>query len=239
MNSLFQYPIDMLDDVLAWAHDMMFQADRHMEPMVFVRRGMLGEAAATATVIGPTLAYSREQAREIVSILEAFPQRHRAIRQDIAEETEFEGLMAPTEEFYPQGSRYHVDNMWTEANVADLLPGMRDIAATLPDSPSHMMWMLWGQPQTLPDMAFSMQAPLYVGLYAVGQDPTSDSRGRDWSTGHMRRLEPFASGIQLADENLGRRPFRFMAPPNLQRLQAIRAVRDPDGLFHSWMAMPA
>jgi hypothetical protein len=51
----------------------------------------------------------------------------------------------------------------------------------------------------------------------------------------MRELENFADGIQLADENLEARPFRFLTEANLQRLQAIRSQRDPNGLFHSFM----
>ena len=54
----------------------------------------------------------------------------------------------------------------------------------------------------------------------------------------MRGLEPFSSGIQLADENLGARPFRFLADANLRRLQALRSKYDPDGMFHSYVALP-
>jgi hypothetical protein len=54
----------------------------------------------------------------------------------------------------------------------------------------------------------------------------------------MRDLEPLASGIQLADENLDARPFRFLADDNFRRLQTIRAKRDPEGTFHSYMRLP-
>ena len=49
------------------------------------------------------------------------------------------------------------------------------------------------------------------------------------------RLAPFATGIQLADENLGARPARFMADANLARLDRLRAAHDPAGRFHSYM----
>jgi len=51
----------------------------------------------------------------------------------------------------------------------------------------------------------------------------------------MREMEHLASGIQLADENLGERPARFVSEANLERLDAIRAEYDPAGLFHPWM----
>jgi hypothetical protein len=51
----------------------------------------------------------------------------------------------------------------------------------------------------------------------------------------MREMEHLASGIQLADENLGERPARFVSDASLARLDEIRAAYDPDGLFHPWM----
>jgi Berberine and berberine like len=51
----------------------------------------------------------------------------------------------------------------------------------------------------------------------------------------MRELEPLSSGIQLADENLGRRPERFAGDDQLRRLGEVRERWDPSGVFHSWM----
>ena len=48
-------------------------------------------------------------------------------------------------------------------------------------------------------------------------------------------MEHLSTGIQLADENLGARPARFVSDENLRRLDEIRARYDPDGRFHSWM----
>ena len=50
----------------------------------------------------------------------------------------------------------------------------------------------------------------------------------------MTDLAPHASGIQLADENLGARPARFMAEANLARLDQLRARLDPAGRFHTY-----
>jgi hypothetical protein len=54
----------------------------------------------------------------------------------------------------------------------------------------------------------------------------------------MREMAPFSEGVQLADENLGRRPSWFVAPDNLRRLDAIRAAYDPQGRFNAWMGRP-
>jgi FAD/FMN-containing dehydrogenase len=54
----------------------------------------------------------------------------------------------------------------------------------------------------------------------------------------MREMEHLATGIQLADENLGARPARFVTDEHMRRLEEIRAAYDPEGRFHSWMGVP-
>jgi FAD/FMN-containing dehydrogenase len=135
-------------------------------------------------------------------------------------------------------THYAADNMWTNASADALLPGIRKIAETLPPAPSHMMWMLWGPTQPRPAMSFSMESDLYIALYGISHNATGEATSQAWVTERMRELENLADGIQLADENLGARPFRFLRHPNFQRLQAIRSERDPDGMFHSYMALP-
>jgi FAD/FMN-containing dehydrogenase len=239
MRSDYLYPIEALDDVLAWALHVQPSLARTMEFMVFLRRDILGHRGPGVLVTAPVLADSRDEAVSALSVLETCPAIGKAIRREVNIVTEFDDLLQGGEDLlYPRERRYASDNMWTGASARDLMPGMRRIATTLPQAPSHMMWMLWGPPQSLPDMAFSMQDDLYIALYAVWEDERDDARHQSWVTDHMRDLEPLASGIQLADENLGARPFRFLSDDNFRRLQAIRSERDPNGVFHSYMGQP-
>ena len=116
-----------------------------------------------------------------------------------------------------------------------LMPGIRRITEAMPEAPSHMLWMNWGESPTREEMAYSVEDEIYIALYAVWQDPARDEANVEWATGNMRGMEHLASGIQLADENLGRRPAGFVSDENMARLDRIRAARDPDGLFHEWM----
>jgi hypothetical protein len=51
----------------------------------------------------------------------------------------------------------------------------------------------------------------------------------------MAAMSHLATGTALADENLGRRPAKFITAPNMARLDKVRSTYDPDGRFHSWM----
>jgi FAD/FMN-containing dehydrogenase len=239
MRSDYLYPIEVIDDVLRWARSIQPSLARTMECMVFVRRDFFGHQGPGALVTAPVLADSREEALAALAMLETCPVMQKAVTREVNIVTELDDLLQGAEDLlYPRERRWAVDNMWTSAPADDLLPGMRKIAATLPRAPSHMMWMMWGPPQPLPDMAFSKQDDLYIALYAVWQDRAEDAAHQAWVTDHMRGLERFSSGIQLADENLLARPFRFLADANFARLRALRSKYDPSGLFHSYMGLP-
>ena len=240
MRSDYLYPIDVFDDVLTWALSVQPALARTMECMVFVRRDIFRHPGPGALVTGPVLADSREEAMAALALLETCPVVGKAVKREVNIVAEFDDLLQGGEELlYPRERRYASDNMWTSASSHALLPGMRKIVSTLPRAPSHMMWMLWGPPQPLPDMAFSMQDNLYIALYSVWENDAEDTAHQAWVTDHMRELEPLASGMQLADENLGARPFRFLADENFRRLQIIRSKRDPNGMFHSYMGLPS
>ena len=75
-------------------------------------------------------------------------------------------------------------------------------------------------------MAYSVEDDTYIALYGVWQDPADDDANVAWATERMREMEHLASGIQLADENLGRRPGALperRAP--CDRLDELRASR--------------
>ncbi len=233
--SAYLYPVELLEEVMRWAHAVAPSVPRSIELMVFMRRGHDGRQEPALQVLAPALADSPEQAREDLRFLEQCPVRDHAIIAQTNQETDVVALVAASDALYPPGYRFAADNMWTHAPIDDLLDGYRSIARTIPSSPSHMMWMNWSPPQARPDMAYSLEDNVYIALYAVWNDPRADQQFLDWPTDRMGELQHASTGIQLADENLGRRAAPFMAQANMARLQKIRGDYDPDGRFHSWM----
>jgi FAD/FMN-containing dehydrogenase len=236
-NAVYTYPLDALEEVFTWAHALGPRVPRAMELMLVLHHDEHGEPEIAVT--GPVLVVDEDEARAAVALLEHCPARERAKLAVPYVRGELPDLYAGVHAAYPDGHRYATDNMWTHAPVEQLLPGLRRIAETMPPAPSHMLWMNWGPGATpapaRPEMAYSMEDDTYVACYAVWQDPEQDGTCVAWATERMRELEAHASGIQLADENLGRRPARFASDANMARLDALRARWDPDGLFHPWM----
>lgn len=75
---------------------------------------------------------------------------------------------------FPPRMRWCVDNIWTNAPVAHLLPGLKQIADTLPPAPSHVLWLNWHPNRPRPDMAFSVEANRYLALYGEWKDAADD-----------------------------------------------------------------
>ncbi len=233
-NGVALYPLEALDDVFRWAHEVGPRVPREVELMVVVHRDFEGEPEVAVTA--PALVDSAEEAAAALAFLGSAPAGQKLAVPNV--EVALPDLYAAVHQSYPYEHRYAVDNMWTHAGVEELLPGLRRIAETLPGAPSHMLWMNWGASPPRPEMAYSVEDETYIALYAVWDDAAEDAANVAWPAERMGEMAPLASGIQLADENLGQRPARFVSEANLARLDAVRAAYDPDGLFHPWMGRP-
>ncbi len=223
-----------------WAQELGPRVPRNMELMLIVHRTEDGELEIAVT--GPVLADSEQQARAALALLETCPAIGRAKLAQPYIPVTLADLYAGVHAAYPDEHRYVADNMWTHAPIDELLPGLRRIAETMPQAPSHMLWMNWGPgsepPPQRTEMAYSVEDDTYIALYGVWQDPALDAANVAWATERMREMDSLASGIQLADENLGLRPARFLSEAHASRVEDLREIHDPARRFHSWMGLP-
>lgn len=224
-----------LDDVFLWAEKIGPEVPRSVELQLLLTRKANGIFAPGIEVIAPVLTHSWKQAKEDTAFLTRGPMRRLASLPFplFPISTAMMSTLAARRIFPPQ-MRWSVDNLWTNAPMEQLLPGLHRIADTLPPMPSHVLMMSWHPPEKRQDMAFSVEGKHYLALYGEWKDPQDDARYASWATDNIKPMEHLGVGIQLADENLGRRRARFLSQENKTRLQAIRAHYDPDGLFHSW-----
>lgn len=239
VGQVFQvYPIEALEEVFRFAHGVRHDVPRSVEFQLIMRPGGRLRKRPHIEIFAPVFADSYRQARrDLGFLLDHSIGRHAQLRLPLLP-ARIRWLYAAAGWSYPDFHRYSVDNMWTRASIDALLPGLHTIARTLPPAPSHMLWLNWmpsTQPQPRADMAFSMEDEIYIALYGAWKDASDDARYDSWSTERMRELSPLASGCQLADENLGRRPARFMAERNLARLDQIRGERDAAARFYPYM----
>jgi hypothetical protein len=138
----------------------------------------------------------------------------------------------------PEGHRWAVDNAWLTGPASAVVPAMRRAYTTLPNEKAFTIWFSMAPLRDLPDMAFSLQSEIYLASYVAWESPEDDERCVSWLASAMADLEPVTVGQYLGDSDLSRRQVKFLSDDNFQRLQEIRAERDPDGLFVGYLAGP-
>jgi FAD/FMN-containing dehydrogenase len=236
-SSLYVYPVELADEVFGWARAISADIDRRVELQIVTSRSVPGVGLDTPGIVmaSPVFADSEQEAAEALALLDTCPVRDRAIVAVPYAPTDLPNWYEAVMSNYPTGYRYATDNMWTSASAEDLLPGVRRIIETMPPHPSHFLWLNWGPSPARQDMAYSLEDDIYLALYTVWQDPADDDKYADWARSNMSAMSHLATGIQLADENLGQRQARFATDDNMERLDKARAYYDPHGRFHSWM----
>ena len=235
---LYMYPIEVADEVFSWGRSISSEIDDRVELQILTSHGApeTGSTGPAITVASPVFAESEEQATKALAALGTCPVIDRATVSLPYMETTLANWYAAVMTKYPPAHRYIVDNMFTSASAEELLPGIRKIIETLPPHPSHFVFAGWKPSADRTDMVYGLEDEIYLALYTSWHDPADDERYRDWAPSNMAAMSHLATGISLADENLARRPAKFITDPNMARLDQVRAAYDPDGLFHSWMA---
>jgi FAD/FMN-containing dehydrogenase len=225
------YSVRHLDALVRWADQVGPDVPNSVELMMLMSNHTQFVRGPGIMLTAPVFSDSYAQASRDIAFMKARPRGASFVTPLLP--TRLSWLYGGVMQHYPQDHNYAVDNMWTHAGAEDLLPGLRRVAESLPPAPSHMLWMNWAPPAQRPDMAFSLEDRTYIALYGVWSG--SDNGAQNWAQDNMAAMAHLSSGMQLADENLGRRPMPFLARTNMAQLDALRAKHDPQGRFHTYM----
>jgi FAD/FMN-containing dehydrogenase len=246
VQDTWTFALDDLEEMLGWLHDVLPQLDPIVEPVVAATR--LPDVPlfdGVARPDGPVLLLHTTAAcdseAQAVALLEPLsPAAELAGRAlghvrgltTIAEENAAQAIQNP------EDHRYAVDCTWTDATAQELAPVLRDLWGGLPTEHSFSIWYGWAPTRALPDMAFSVQANVYLATYVIYTDEADDERYRSWVHAQTARLAAAGGagrGVYLGDTNFTRRPARFLSDEHFARLEEIRARRDPDGRICSYL----
>ncbi len=225
-HDTWRFPLDALEPLLHWLHELLPALDRAVEPVVAATR-LGGHALLLHTTL--TAADEAEAAR-LLAPFDACPLAGHALAHErgptaIADESAAQSLQNP------EGHRYAADSQWSDADAATLYPRLRELWGELPTEHSFAIWYGWAPARALPDMAFSLEHNVYLATYAIWTDPADDERMRDWVHGHHARLAEVGEGVYVGDSDFTRRPDRYLSDAHAARLAEVRRSRDPDGVF--------
>lgn len=228
------YPLDCWQEVLTWLQETHAAVDTRVElvALSLVPPGMDRHALV---VHGLAMVDTPEEGREALALLETCPVLERALVHQVAQPTSFAQERQEQLRQNPEGCRYAVDNAWLQGSPAEVVPRLQEAFTQPPTAKTFTLWFSMAPLRSLPDMALSLQSEIYLAIYTIWEDEADDARCRSWLARQMATLEPVTLGQYLGDSDFTTRSLKFMSDANWARLQAIRAQRDPEGLFVSYL----
>jgi FAD/FMN-containing dehydrogenase len=233
-HDTWTFELDDLEPLLHWIDELLPSLERVVEPVIAATRLPRREGPPVLLLHTTAICDTPEEADRVLAPLAACPIADRALAHERGPTTvEQENEMQAGQN--PENHRYAVDCTWTDARAPEVAPFLRDLWSELPTEHSFSIWYGWAPERPLPDMAFSVEGHAYIATYAIWPDPADDDRHRDWVVRHTNRLAAVGKGVYLGDTDFTRRPDRFLSDENFRRLHEIRARRDPDGLFCSYL----
>ncbi|MFF5210894.1 FAD-binding oxidoreductase [Streptosporangium sp. NPDC000396] len=242
----YVFPLADVAEVTHWAAGIAAELPPFVElsAVLGTASSVTAEAPPGTKVIIVTavaFANSWEEAGGSLQAFHACPLAGRALFRGPNRPATFDTLFDASQALWPERHRYAADDMWSASDIGVLLPELAGDIADAPSGKSLVLAVLSplapeGVP--LPDMAFSVLGTAYFACYAIWEDPAHDDADIRWLRETMRKVEPLGTGHYIAETDLPADPSRArrsFAPGTWERLRALRARYDPEGLFHSYL----
>jgi FAD/FMN-containing dehydrogenase len=241
-HDTWTFRLDDTTELLSWLHDVLPRLDRRVEPVVAATRlrdvplhDGTGRPDGTVVLLHTTvMTDSDDDARELLAVLQDGPLAGRELGHVRGRTTLAEENQAQTAQ-NPEGYRYAVDCTWTDAPARVLAPQLLQMWSELETEHSFSIWYGWAPRRDLPEMAFSVEADVYIATYVIYTDAADDARYSAWVHRRTAELAADGSGVYLGDTDFTRRQDRFLTDKAYRRLAGIRAERDPAGRFATYL----
>jgi len=228
----YVYPIEVFEPLYAWLRDTTPEFPKILEIFAI---GRVLDNVPRLRISGVAIGDSEEEVTAALAFLDKCPVLDQAISKSLDNHVLLPGQVELPTAVDKHGYRFAVDNMWTNAPAAELVPRLKEVFTVHPTPTSYALWQCWGKPVSLPDMAFSVQGEIYISCNLLYKDPADDAKSDAWVTGHMKQLEDLAAGSFINDENMIGRNARYFSEEATRKLAELQDRYDPDRVFVSFL----
>lgn len=237
LKSLYVLPLPRAAEATAWVEQAMGPNPPSMEVLMVLARGPGG--APVAIVIANAYAASDDEARASLAPFAAGELAKAAVFKVQAAPGTMEQVLVdsinPMTGFGFGG--YAVDTIWTARPAEAVAAAATHIAQAA--SPMTHAVIAFKSSRPLPaDAACSRTDRVFVGLYGAWTGVENDAANVAWLRTASRSLQPFATGHAINEidaEGTPEKARQCFSPAAWDRLATVRAQRDPQGLFHSFL----
>ncbi|MBL8900091.1 MAG: FAD-binding oxidoreductase [Planctomycetes bacterium] len=192
-------------------------------------------SARELQLLAVAFADSEREAQELLAPLA--PLVARAAHVEAAQAMSFASLLQGLGALFPAGRRHGVDVLYSERTAGALWSA---VATALRAAPSpHALGMVVPAPPLDPgaplaDMALSLFAPSFVGLYGQWEHARDDAENLAWLDAQRAAFRASTCGHYVGETDLyaeRTRAQRCFTPEAFERLRALRERWDPRGVF--------
>ena len=245
MQSIYVYPLELVEAVVPWLAKTVPSLPSNVEQLLLLAlpppsaAAQLGGSPQRYLTLWP-VAYGDSAAETAAALapLETCPVLDQALVRQVNTPVSWDDLFAIEAAVFPEGHRYDVGIIWSEADPTAVLSGLRDRLAQAPSLKTEILVAVTGPPTIDPsarEMAYSMAGPLYVGCYSVWDAADDDEANLRWHRETLQALAPITRGHYMGETDLLASPTRAadsLGPGVWERLQAVRRRYDPQGVFY-------
>jgi FAD binding domain len=190
----YVYPLDQLEAIVPWLAAVAPTLPSNVEQLLLMAlphpsiAAALGDAGHRYLTFWP-MAYgdSLQETAAALAPFDSCPMLDRALLRQFNVPVSFDELFDVEAAIFPEGHRYDVEIIWSDADPLAVLPGLRDRLAQAPSPKAEVLVAVTGPSTIDPSaarMAYSLAAPLYSAASRCG---TTLRTTRPTSAGTARR----------------------------------------------------
>jgi FAD/FMN-containing dehydrogenase len=249
MTTSYLFPIDQVEEVCGWISKIAPDRPPTVELALVLRAAPpaareLGVSACIA-VVATAFGSSEEEALGSLAVYDALPSRCQPVVHVSNQPATFGALHDMVGALLPEGHRYREDTMWSDLDVARLMPRIAEQFLRAPSGKSVVTCYV--HPFVLDTMpnspsAFSVQGDTFVFFDAIWEDEPDDGVNEHWLRATMASVEPHVNGHYVAGADAlahTSRSSRSFTPSSWERLARLKSLHDPDDVFFTYLGVDA
>ena len=223
------YSADQIDTLIAWLESARLRQEARIEMSFILESNDEGRQCVLSAVC---FADSKEEANHLLgTLLQSVPEQGRLVAREFRPVT-FADILAMTRTSAPL--RRSVETAWAE-NTGEALKLIAGHFRQAPDgSDTVMIANFRSNPQLPEDTAYSVTGPLFLNWTTSWASASEDDVHMRWMDDVAASIEPLMTGCYVNETDFMRRPHwieKCYSGENRERLAAVHARYDPDGLF--------